>query len=47
MFAVIITDTSYICSSDYQACSDDELSLDKGACVEVLCKKLDGWWWIR
>lgn len=37
----------YICTEDYFPSNPDEVSLDRGAVVEVIQKNLDGWWWVR
>ncbi|KAI8777447.1 infPhox [Biomphalaria glabrata] len=38
---------SFICIENFEAASTDELSLEKGAVVQVLQKNLDGWWLVR
>ena len=38
---------SYFVTENFEAKLDDEVSLCKGAVVEVLQKLLDGWWMIR
>ncbi|KAH9499211.1 SH3 and PX domain-containing protein 2B [Bulinus truncatus] len=38
---------SYICIERFSAQSADEVSLEKGAVVQVLQKNMDGWWLVR
>ncbi|KAL8562732.1 hypothetical protein ACOMHN_022608 [Nucella lapillus] len=37
----------YICIETFTADNSDEISLEKGAIVEVLQKNMDGWWTVR
>ena len=32
---------------DYEAEEDDEISFPKGTIVDVLQKRLDGWWFVK
>ena len=32
---------------DYEAVEDDEISFPEGAVVDVMQKRLDGWWLVR
>ena len=32
---------------DYEAEEDDEISFPKGAVIDVMQKRLDGWWFVR
>jgi len=37
----------YRAKCNYEATSEDEVSFPHGALVQVIQKKLDGWWLIR
>ena len=37
----------YYSVDDYEAEEEDEISFPKGAVVDVLQKRLDGWWFIK
>ncbi|GFN84112.1 Sh3 and px domain-containing protein 2b [Plakobranchus ocellatus] len=38
---------NFICIEKFEGASADEVSLEKGAVVQVLQKNLDGWWLVR
>lgn len=42
-----IPDERYISTENYTPQNCDEITLEKGAVVEVLEKNLDGWWFVR
>ncbi len=37
----------YYSVDDYEAEEEDEISFPKGAIVDVLQKRLDGWWFVK
>ena len=47
MSLISFAGTKYICTHDYNAQDDDEITMPKGGYVEVLEKNLDGWWLVR
>ncbi|KAL4231928.1 SH3 and PX domain-containing protein 2B [Mactra antiquata] len=37
----------YLCTEEFKGATEDELSMEKGAVVDVIEKNLEGWWFVR
>lgn len=44
---VYFTEEQYLCTEEFQAQGPDELSMERGAVVDVIEKNLEGWWLVR
>jgi hypothetical protein len=44
---IVFSEEQYLCTEEFRAEGEDEISMERGAVVDVIEKNLEGWWLVR